>query len=94
MREYEGFIGRIREYQARVDYDQMLSRIEACVSRRKAGARLALVGALTLFLMGFIAYFALLSPQPNGNLLMSYVYEREGIDGPLLEYVFYDNGTF
>ena len=93
MREYEGFIKKMKEAEGKVDYSQMFSRIEQKIHAAPK-VRLTLAGALALLLISFIAYFALLSPQPNGDLLMSYVFEPEEIDGPLLEYVFYENGTF
>ena len=94
MKEYEGFIRKIREDQGREDYDRMLAQIERRVSHRKARAGLALAGALAVLLFAFAAYLYYPARQAgNGEVLLSYVFERESVDGPILDYVFSRHGT-
>lgn len=91
MREYERLIRKIREDQGRVDYDRMFLRIKERESRRGIGTRLALAGALTVMFLTFAVYcFYPIRQTDNGEVLMSYVFEQESVDGPLLDYVFGD----
>jgi hypothetical protein len=77
-----------------VDFDRMLSRVERRILRRRAGMKLALAGALALMLFAFASYFYYPTRQAaNGGTLMSYVFEQESVDGPILDYVFSRNGT-
>ena len=95
MKEYEGFIAKIREDEGKADYDRLLSRIEMRVSRRRAGVGVALAGALAVMLLAFAVYFYYPGSQGSGNdVLMSFVFEQESVDGPLLDYVLEANGTF
>ena len=95
MKEYEGFIRGIKEYQGKADYDRMYARIEQRIFRRRTGMRLALAGALALILFAFAVYFYYpLGQASKGETLLSYVFERESVDGPLLDYVLDANGTF
>ncbi len=93
MREYEGFIRKMKEYEGRANYDRMFSQIEQKISTAPK-VRLALAAVLAVLLIGFIAYSGFQSQREGGDLLMSYVFEREDIDGPLLDYVFLEDGTF
>ncbi len=89
MKDYEGLIGRMRDYEGKVDYGRMLSRIEQRISRRRTGMRLALAGALTFVFLAFAGYYYYPARQAeSGSVLMSYVFEQESVDGPLLDYVF------
>ena len=94
MINYDEYINKLKKESASADYGRMFSRIEQkTISGPKL--RLALAGAIVFLLIGFTVYFGSQSLQTPGNdTLMSYVFEQEDIDGPLLDYVFYDNGTF
>jgi hypothetical protein len=89
MRGYEGLVRKMKGYEGKADYDRMLSRIEERVSRRRATVRLALAGTLVGLLLAFAGYYYYPARQAeSGGVLMSYVFEHESVDGPLLDYVF------
>jgi len=89
MREYEGLAGKIRENQGRADYDRMFERIQERISRRRTEMRLALAGSLVVLFLAFAGYYYYpIRQAESGGVLMSYVFEHESVDGPLLDYVF------
>jgi hypothetical protein len=95
MVDYNEYIKKLKKHESGADFDRMLSRIEERISRRRSGNRLVLAGALAVLLFAFAAYFYSPARQAgNSETLMSYVFEQESVDGPLLDYVFDRNGTF
>ena len=95
MTDYNEYINRLKKHEVEADYDQLQLRLKQRILKRTNRARMILAGALAVLLMAFAAYFYYPTQQAsNGDVLMSYVFQQENVDGPLLDYVFYDNGTF
>ncbi|MBU0672125.1 MAG: hypothetical protein KJ732_03755 [Candidatus Margulisbacteria bacterium] len=91
MISYNEFLNELKEPAAPADYDRLLSQIEQKVSQRRPRARFLLAGAVAVLLLAFAAYFYYPAQQAsNGDILMSYVFEQESLDGPLLAYVLED----
>jgi hypothetical protein len=88
MISYDGYIDKLRKEPAPPDFDRLYSGVERKAVFRPR-ARLALAGALAIILLGFFSYFGFQGRQAaNGDMLMSYVFEQDGVDGLLLDYVF------
>lgn len=85
---YNKYIDGLKKDPAAPDFNELYSRIERQAVVRPR-ARLALAGALAVVLVVFSVYF-FQARQTGGEMLMSYVFEKESIDGPLLDYVFKD----
>ena len=94
MMDYKDYISRLKESGGEVDYDRMYSKIRGRLSSRPR-TRLVLAGALALLFISSALYFNSVILSQNDEVFMSYVFEQESIEGPLLSYVFEDaNGTF
>ena len=76
------------------DFDLLYEKIiNKAMVRPKV--RLAFAGAVAVLLIAFVAYLGQLQYYgASDNMLMSYVFEQEAVDGPVLDYVFETNGTF
>lgn len=95
MADYNGYIRELKKGEAGADFERLRSRIEARVLRRRAGVRVALAGALAALLLAFAAYYYYPGLWAGDNdVLMSFVFEQESVDGPLMDYVLERNGTF
>ena len=76
------------------DFDLLYEKIiDKATVRPKA--RLAFAGAVAVLLIAFVACLGQLQYYgASDDMLMSYVFEQESLDGPVLDYVFGSNGTF
>lgn len=90
MADYNEYITKLKNHEAAADFDQLHLRLEQRILKRKSRARVVLAGALAVLLMAFAAYFYYPTQQANNNddVLMSYVFEQESVDGMLMDYVF------
>ncbi|MFH1684556.1 MAG: hypothetical protein ABIA67_06715 [Candidatus Margulisiibacteriota bacterium] len=90
MADYNEYINKLKKYESEADFDQLRSRLELRISKRAAQTRLALAGALVVLLLAFAAYFYYPTEQAGNNddILMSYVFQQESVDGTLTDYVF------
>ena len=89
MIDYNEYIHKLKKCESETDFGRMLSRIEERILRRRSGNRLVLAGALAVSLFAFAAYFYYPTRQADkSETLISYVFEQESIDGPILDYVF------
>jgi len=95
MVDYNGYIRELKKGGAGADFERMRSLIEARVSRRRSRSRAALAGALAVLLLMVAAYYYSPALQAgNNDILMSFVFDQESVDGPLMDYVLERNGTF
>jgi hypothetical protein len=87
MINYDEYISKLKKKPVVTDFDRLFARIERrAVLRPKT--RLVLAGVLTVLVLGIFAYFFQAQLAGDGDMLMSYVFEQESIDGLLLDYVF------
>ena len=92
--DYKDYINKLKESGGEVDHDRMYSKIQGRISSQPR-VRLALAGALAMLIISSALYFNSAIRSQNDEVFMSYVFEQESLDGPLLSYVFEDaNGTF
>jgi len=93
---YEEYVGKIKEGEAPADFDSLRQAIgRKLAARQKARQRSALAGLGAVFLIGLAAYFTYPLTQGGSGQLFSYVFEQQDAsDGPVMDYVFSDTGTF
>jgi len=93
MDNYQEYIDRLKQKGQGVDFDLMLSKIESKVNH-KPKYQLVLATALAFVLLVSVGYYSYMNSKMDNDLLMSYVFQQEVGDGPVIEYVFNNNGTF
>lgn len=90
MTSYDEYINKLKKGSRQPDFDRLYFRVDQ-KARVRPKVRLALAAAFAVLLIGFVAYVGFQSQQTtDGDILMSYVFEQESLDGPLLDYVFGD----
>ena len=93
---YEDYIKKIKDDQAPADFASLRQTIgRKLTERQRARKRGALAGVLALFVLCLAAYFTYPLMQGGNGQLMSYVFDQQELsDGPVINYVFSDTGTF
>jgi hypothetical protein len=93
---YKDYINKIKDGSAPADFDGLYGSLgRKLVARRKAGQRSVLAGAVAILMISLAAYLGYpLLPGGNGQLF-SYVFDQQELaDGPVINYVYSDGGTF
>ena len=89
MGSYNDYIGELKGARSVLDDRRLLAGIETKIKHRAGRKRLLLEGSLALCLLVTVLYFNF---RPyfsgSGDLLASYVFSEEPVDGPILNYVF------
>ena len=93
---YEDYINKIKVGTAPADFDGLRQAIgRKIAARQKVRARGALAGACAVLMIGLAAYFTYPAAPGGSGQLFSYVFEQQfASDGPVIDYVFSDTGTF
>ena len=93
---YEDYVKKIREGEAPADFDGLRGKIGSKIAeRRKARSRGTLAGVCAILMIGLTVYFSYPLMQGGNGQLLSYVFEQPSAsDGPVIDYVFSDTGTF
>ena len=90
MKDYDQYLGRIRERRGVADYDALFGKISGEIKARRVRTRAAVAGVFLLLVVGFFS----LSSVPNQGseaLLNEYLYRQsQVVDGPVINYVFSD----
>lgn len=97
MISYEEYVGKVKAGRAETDFDAMYqATLRKIADRQKIRARSALAGVVAILVIGFAAYFSYPIRQGGNGQLFSYVFDQpqEVSDGPVIDYVFSDTGTF
>ena len=97
MISYEEYVKRIKAGTAPADFDGLYRVIERKIAeRQKLRAREALAGVMAVLVISLAAYFSYPILLGGNGQLLSYVFDQqpEVTDGPVIDYVFSDPGTF
>jgi hypothetical protein len=97
MISYEEYVKKIKAGPAPAEFDGMYRAIGRKIAdRQKLRAREALAGVVAILVIGFAAYFSYPVLSGGNGQLLSYVFDQqpEVTDGPVIDYVFSDPGTF
>jgi len=96
MDNYKQYINKLREVEAKIDYDRMYTQIERKISQKsifglpKIG--LALASAVAVLFISFVAYFSY-TPyvSTDDKTMVAYLFEQEEMNGdPVMNYIFMD----
>jgi len=91
MVDYNEYLNKLKEYHAEADFDALQQKIEKRVLRKATGMRLALAGAVAVLLLAVVTYYYYPTNLANNDdSIVSYVFEQEKINGPVISYVFDD----
>ena len=93
---YEAYIKKIKDDQVPADFNALHQAIgRKLAARRTAGQRSALAGVVVVLLLGLVAYISYPLMSGGNGQLFSYVFDQQELsDGPVINYVFSDTGTF
>jgi hypothetical protein len=96
MTGYEDYIKNIKDDSAPADFDGLYRSLGRRIARQqKVRIGGALAGACAIIMIGLVAYFGYPLAQGGNGQLMSYVFDQQELsDGPVINYVFSDGGTF
>lgn len=91
MGDYNKYIGELQKSRIAVDFDLMLSHIERQTAEQPR-IRLAAISALVIVILSFMTFLSQMGLFNNREVLLSYVFTRGSLDGPVIDYVI-DQGT-
>jgi hypothetical protein len=94
---YDDYINKIKGAGTAADYDGLYRAIERkFVGRQKSRVTRALAGAAALLVISLAAFLSYPLLSGGNEQLMSYVFDQQPAvtDGPVIDYVYSDGGTF
>lgn len=96
MIDYNEYVSKIKAGDAPADFDGLYRSIGSRIARQqKVRAGKALAGACAILMIGLVAYFGYPLMQGGNSQLFFYVFDQQEMsDGPVINYVFSDTGTF